>query len=135
MRRYILGSMLLALAGCAGGSSTPSAPNQGCPAFGTLTAGPTLVNPAPNAIGVPDGSFTLQMTWGADPNAAGLSFSLVAQNGTVVVPLGPFTAGNNNSYSYALPALQPKTTYTMNRTVTVSAGCTGGDSVASFTTQ
>ena len=133
MRPYILGSLLLALAGCAGGGATPSAPN--CPAFGALTTGPTLVNPAPNATSVPDGLFTLQMTWDANPNAAGVSFSLVAQNGAVVVPLGPFTAGNNNSYTFALPALQPKTTYTMNRTVTMSAGCTGGDSVASFTTQ
>jgi hypothetical protein len=125
LRALVIGLAALCLAGCGGGAvgSTLSA----C----TSVSPPTLVYPAQNATGVPDGNFQLIVSYGSNPGSA---FNVPSLNvsGAGSVNGGAWTAGSSGQWTSAIPALSAATTYKV--TVTNSA-CAQTYTLGTFTTQ
>lgn len=125
MRGLVLGLVGLLLAGCGGGAVGSTL--QAC----TSVSPPTLVYPAQNATGVPDGNFQLIVSYASNPEA---SFNVPTLNvtGAGSVNGGAWTAGSAGQWTSAIAALSSATTYKV--TVTNSA-CAQTYTLGSFTTQ
>ncbi len=116
------GAMAAMLSAC-GGAATPRSQEQVI--CGLAPPAPSLVYPIDGAVNVPDGNFTLLLTSSATP------VSLLVANATVFADLPPTTipsplpspaATASPHAGYAVPKLQPSTTYEVVGVYPVS-GC------------
>lgn len=101
VRSLCVAAVAAALSGCGGGAATTPVPNILCV---TAPAPPTLVYPRDNSTNIPDGNFTLVLSYAVTPvsieNSAGVT---VASN----LPRAQSTSGAG----YAVPALAGATAY------------------------
>ncbi|MGD0051012.1 MAG: hypothetical protein ABSD03_04220 [Vulcanimicrobiaceae bacterium] len=111
----------IALAACSGATTPPE--NRCVPIV--IPAPPKMVYPANGATGVPDGNFTLVLTYGF-----GSSLTLSATGAPTVTTSGVTTLPNGAGY--AVPALQPATTYTVTGSVVISPGPGCGNSTSTM---
>lgn len=126
------GLLVVMLASC-GGASLKNAPIS-CPQV--LVQPPTLINPQPNATGVPDQINGIEVTYEGDisiwsaPVLKPANGSAVDGSAFTIVPTpGPIT------YSSHVPALQAATTYNVDLTSPPSGGtCSETVSIGTFTT-
>lgn len=134
-------SLLAALAACGGPAHV--APRVQCVLAGQP---PALVYPAGGAGAAPDGNFTLVLTRADAPVSLALGSQTLAANLAAAAVPSPLPsphatfAPNDTLAGYAVPALQPHTTYTVLAPVTPS-GCFASPpppaqaGIGSFTTQ
>jgi hypothetical protein len=125
------------LAACGGGAESTTRPVP-CPLF-AIPAPPQLVSPAPGATSVPDGNFSIQVSFPNGNLASEWSApKLVAGNASVNA--GPYviaaTTGPAYEYTSAVGALSSATAYSV-QVVNPPAGgaCSTTATLGSFATQ
>jgi hypothetical protein len=135
--------VLAALTGCGGGGGGGSGFIDPCPAAAAVPdRGATLTSPARGATGVSTTAGTVSFTV-TDPSLRTGIFQLIAispPSTTPVVYRPPITIGAGGVLSVAIPALQPRTTYTASASGFPSdpaTGCFGlvTADLGTFTTQ
>jgi hypothetical protein len=128
MKSTALTALLLfvaALVDCSGGTSS-SNPSLPC----LPPAAPQLIYPAPGATGVPDGNFTMVLTYfqGVTLNG-GASVEGPFSQAALPSPLPtPYASPLPSGYplaGYVVGALAPATTYTVTETSTGTGACAG----------
>ncbi len=119
------------LTACAGQSNASS--SSTCPEVVRET--PTMISPANGATGVADGNFSLILS------NSGFTIDLTAPNvATVVLPSPAPASQTQTGVSYAVPALQAATTYSVVASTAATSGPCGSSpaahvSIGTFTTQ
>ncbi len=121
---FAAGAFAVTLAGCAGTTGAPST-TQGPVECLLAPQPPSLVYPGDGATNVPDGNFTLLLTGSATPMSLEIN-NVVAvsdlQPTSIPSPLPTPAATASPHAAYAVPALQPATTYQVVGVYPVS-GC------------
>jgi hypothetical protein len=123
--RFLLAAIFFAVNSCS--SQSGGTASTAC----TSVAPPHLVYPSSGAIGVPDGNFTLSVSYSQNPGAAFGPPVLTADTAPSVTG-GAWAAGSAGRWNSNIGALAAKTRYSVNVT---NAACNQTYSIGYFATQ
>ncbi|HTW84830.1 MAG TPA: hypothetical protein VMD91_12225 [Candidatus Sulfotelmatobacter sp.] len=131
--RRLLAVVVLALTACSGTTTTPqnrpTYPPSPCPAV--IPAQPTMIYPTNGETGVPDGNFTLVLSFQYGTNGLILS---PANGGASVTTSAPSPAPTAPEADYSVPALLPATSYTVTAKLTTTPSGIQDVQLGTFTT-